>query len=157
MNNIIESFNNYITQINTNKYFIGLSMILLNIGSKIISIQLPKSTEEYVKMNITKQLLLFSMAFIGTRCIVTSLILTAVFIILTDHLFNDESKFCIVPYKYRVLHKLDKLIDENNDGFISDTEINSAIAILERAKKERQKKEQKNTYMSFHNYINSSY
>ena len=150
---VLENFRIGIQSINTNKYFIGLSMIMLNIGSKFVNIQLSKSAEEYVKLNVTKQLLIFSMAFLGTRCIITSLVLTAVFTILSDHLFNEESKFCIVPYKYRILQKT---IDTNNDGNVTESEINSAIIVLEKAKREKQKKEQQNVYTTFHNYINSS-
>ena len=41
--------------VNTNKFFIGLMMILLNIGSKYITIQTSKSMEEYMKLTISKQ------------------------------------------------------------------------------------------------------
>lgn len=136
--------------LNNSKFFAGIIMILLNIGSKFISIQFSKSAEEYLKLNITKQILVFSMAWMGTRDIYTALMLTAVFVILSDHLFNEESKFCIVPKHYRVL---DKLIDTNNDGIISDDEINRAISILEKAKKEQIKKEQKQNFSQFHQYV----
>ena len=69
----------------------------------------------------------------GTRDIYVALGLTAVFTILSDHLFNEESDYCIVPHKYRVL---EKLLDTNNDGIVSETELNDAILILEKAKKE---------------------
>ena len=136
--------------INSNKYFIGLSMIILNVGSKFISIQFSKSTEEYLKMTVTKQILVVSMCFMGTRCVITTLVLTAVFTVLSDHLFNEESHYCVMPHKYRVLHKL---VDINKDGEVSDEELNSAIQILEKSKKEKQKKEQKKTFMNFHDYI----
>jgi len=81
-------------------------------------------------------LLIFSMAWMGTRDIYTAIGLTAAFTILSDYLFNEESRFCIVPHEYRILHKL---IDTNNDGVVSESEIISAIALLEKAKKEKQK------------------
>jgi hypothetical protein len=129
-------------------------MILLNIGSKFISVQFSKSTEEYLKMNVTKQLLVFAMSWMGTRDIYTSLVLTAVFTILSDHLFNEESPYCCVPKKYRILTKL---IDENNDGTVSESEINSAIAILEKAKKDKQKMAQRQTFTLFGDYLADSY
>ena len=46
---------NHIMFLNNSKFFAGIVMILLNIGSKFISIQFSKSTEEYLKMNVTKQ------------------------------------------------------------------------------------------------------
>ena len=134
--------------LNNSKFFAGIVMILLNVGSKFIAIQFSRSTEEYLKLNITKQLLVFSMAWMGTRDIYTALILTAVFTVLSDHLFNEESPYCVVPHKYRLLHKL---MDANNDGIVSEDEINNAVIILEKARKDREQKKQK--FTAFHDYI----
>jgi hypothetical protein len=136
--------------LNNSKFFAGVIMILLNIGSKFISIQFSRSTEEYLKMNITKQILVFAMAWMGTRDIYTALVLTAVFTILSDHLFNEESPYCIVPEKFRILTKV---IDTNEDGIVSENEINSAIAILEKAQKYKNKIEQRKSLLSFNTNI----
>ena len=126
-------------------------MIFLNVGSKFITIQFSKSTEEYIKNSVTKQVLVFAMAWMGTRDIYASLGLTAVFTVLSDHLFNEESKFCVVPHEYRVLHKL---IDTNNDGETTATEIAAAEAVLEKAKREKQRKQQKDLVLKsdFYNF-----
>ena len=130
--NMFEYVHNHILFLNNSKFFAGIIMILLNIGSKFITIQFSKSTEEYLKANVTKQILVFSMAWMGTRDIYIALVLTAVFTILSDHLFNEESPYCVVPEKYKVLNKL---VDTNQDGVVSEQELNSAISILEKAKK----------------------
>ena len=129
----------HILYLNNSKFFAGVIMILLNVGSKFISIQFSKSTEEYLKMSLSKQILVFAMAWMGTRDIYVALGLTAVFVVLSDHLFNEESHFCVVPHKHRILHKL---ADLDNDGTVSDAELNSAIATLEKAKKEKQRHQQ---------------
>ena len=129
-------------------------MILLNVGSKFIAIQFSKSTEEYLKLNVTKQLLVFAMAWMGTRDIYTALVLTAVFTILSDHLFNEESPYCCVPEKYRMLSKL---VDENSDGNVSEEEINNAISILEKAKRDKIKMQQRKNFTLFGNYLADSY
>jgi hypothetical protein len=139
--------------LNNSKFFAGVVMILLNIGSKFISIQFSKSTEEYLKMNVTKQLLVFAMAWMGTRDIYVALVLTAVFTILSDHLFNEESPYCCVPHKYRILAKI---ADENKDGTISEQELNNAIALLEKAKRDKHKMNQLQTFTLFGNYIADS-
>jgi hypothetical protein len=131
-------------------------MILLNVGSKFITIQFSKSTEEYLKMTVTKQILVFAMAWMGTRDIYAALGLTAVFVILSDHLFNEESTFCIVPQNYRVLSRLESTIDSNNDGVVTDDEINAAISTLEKAKKEKQKKQQENIYSKFKEVVQNN-
>lgn len=144
--NTIALANSHIMYLNNSKFFAGIIMILLNIGSKFITIQFSKSTEEYMKYTVTKQLLVFSMAWMGTRDIYTALGLTAVFTILSEYLFNEESSLCIVPHKYRVLHKL---IDTNSDGKITDTEISTALAILEKANREKQRTAQREAMLKF--------
>ena len=128
-------------------------MILLNVGSKFISIQFSKSTEEYLKFSLSKQLLVFAMAWMGTRDIYTALGLTAVFVVLSDHLFNEDSHFCVVPHNYRVL---DKLLDTNKDGIVSEEEITNAIAILDKAHKDKQKNKQKEIYSKYHEINNNN-
>ena len=132
---ILSYLNDHLQYLNNSKFFAGIIMILLNVGSKFISIQFSKSTEEYLKMSLSKQILVFAMAWMGTRDIVTALLLTAVFVILSEHIFNEESPYCMVPQQHRILHKL---VDTNGDGVISEEELNSAIQVLEKAKKEKQ-------------------
>lgn len=152
--NSLDFIHNHIMFLNNSKFFAGVVMILLNIGSKFIAIQFSRSTEEYLKLNITKQILVFAMAWMGTRDIYTALILTAVFTVLSDHLFNEESPYCVVPKKYRILAKF---IDSNNDGSVSEQEINDAISILEKARREKETKNQKQSFTLFHNYLADSY
>jgi hypothetical protein len=141
--------NHHVMYLNNSKFFAGIIMILLNVGSKFITIQFSKSTEEYMKWTVSKQLLVFSMAWMGTRDIYTALGLTAVFTILSEYLFNEESHLCIVPQKYRVL---EKLIDTNDDGEVNDVELSAAISVLEKAKREKQRKEQKLAFAKFDFY-----
>jgi len=138
--------NTNVMSLNNSKFFAGILMILLNVGTKFIQIQFSRSTEEYMKYTITKQLLVFAMAWMGTRDIYAALGLTAVFTILSEYLFNEESSLCIVPQKYRVLHKL---VDTNDDGIVTEDEITAAIGILEKAKKEKQRKTQKEAFTKF--------
>lgn len=144
--NSLSYVNQHVIFLNNNKFFAGIVMILLNIGSKFIMVEFSKSTQEYMKYTVCKQILVFAMAWMGTRDIYTSLGLTAIFTILSEYLFNEESQLCVVPPEYRVLHKL---ADTNNDGVVSDTELSAAIALLEKAKKDKQKKEQKDAYLKF--------
>ena len=65
--------NSHVYTLNDSKYFAGVMMILLNVGSKFITIKFSKSTEEYIKYSVTKQILVFSMAWLGTRDIYTAL------------------------------------------------------------------------------------
>lgn len=149
---IVSTANYYVLQLNSSKFFAGVVMILLNIGAKFITIQFSKSTEEYLKNTVSKQLLVFAMAWMGTRDIYAALGLTAVFTILSDYLFNEESTLCIVPHKYRVL---DKLLDLNDDGHVSETELAQAMSVLEKAKKETQQLNQKKAFSNFNFQMNN--
>ena len=144
--NGIGYINHHIMYLNNSKFFAGVIMILLNVGSKFITIQFSKSTEEYMKWTVSKQLLVFSMAWMGTRDIYAALGLTAVFTILSEYLFNEESSLCIVPQKYRVL---EKLIDIDDDNVVSELELSAAVAVLEKAKREKRRKDQKEAFKNF--------
>jgi hypothetical protein len=143
------SIHNVVKNLDNSKLFAGIIMILLNVGSKFITIQFSKSTEEYLKMNIGKQMLVFAMAWLGTREIYAALLLTAAFVILSEHMFNEESEYCVVPKEHRILSKL---IDTTEDGVVSEVELNEAIKVLEKSKREKQRSQQKNAFIDFHEY-----
>ena len=117
--------------LNNSRFFAGLVMIMLNIGSKYITIELSKSQEQYLRNSVARQLLIFSISWMGSRDIITALALTAIFNVLTEHLFNEKSSYCVVPEKWR---NFADVIDTNKDGEISQDELNKAISLLEKAK-----------------------
>ena len=124
-----DKLNEFYTSINTNKLFIGFSMIFLNIGSRYIELKLTKSQEMLLK-NIGREILIFSVAFIGTRDIIISLIITSLFIIFSKYVFNEDSKYNILPEKYK---QLSAAIDTNHDGELSQEEIDNALKVLKKA------------------------
>jgi hypothetical protein len=137
-----------ILSLNDSKFFAGIIMILLNIGSKFITMRFSKSQEAYLKLVLSRQLLIFSVAWMGTRDIYMALTITAVFIVLADFILNEESKFCILPDKFKDFYKI---LDTDGDGVLTDDEINNSIKILEKAKKMNQKQNNMNAYEKFHN------
>jgi len=126
------SFTNMFHSINNSKFFAGIVMIMLNIGSKYITIKLSKSQEAYLSSTVARQLLIFSIIWMGTRDVLISLGMTAAFVVLTDHLFNEKSGYCVIPHHLR---KYEELIDDNKDGKVTDEEVKKAKDILERARK----------------------
>lgn len=133
-----------IGRLNSSKYFTGIVMIMLNIGSRFVEIKLSDSMEQYIKYNIAREVLIFSMAWMGTRDIIVALLLTAAFVVLSDFLLNAKSNLCILPNKQKYLK-----VDTNKDGIITDVEINKAIELLERAKKQKQT-ERNETLMNYY-------
>ena len=143
-----------ILSLNDSKFFAGIIMILLNIGSKFITMRFSKSQEAYLKLVLSRQLLIFSIAWMGTRDIYMALTITAVFIVLADFILNEESKFCILPDKFKDFYKI---LDTDGDGVLTDDEINNSIKILEKAKKMNQKQNNMKAYEKFHNLKDNNY
>ena len=117
-----------INAFNNNKYVYGFLMILLNIGARYIEMDLVKSHKEFLSSKMLRRLLIFTVAFIGTRDLVASLIITATFIIFVLNLFNADSKYYVLPNSL-------KKLDTNNDGIISPEEIKNAYELLQKAGK----------------------
>lgn len=143
---IANFLHNNIMLVNSSQVFSGIMIIMMNLGSKYVTIELSKSSAEYLKLSVTRQIMIFVLAWMGSRNIYVALGLTAVLIILTDHLFNEESSFCIVPHEYRLLKDM---IDTNKDGIVSKEELDNAMAILAKASKEKQMQQQKDALMNF--------
>ena len=74
-------------------------MILLNLGSRYIAQELSDTHEELLNNVVIRRIIVFTVAFTATRDIITSLILTAAFIILVSGIFNENSKYYILPKK----------------------------------------------------------
>ncbi len=129
----------YLKALNNSKFFAGLVMIMLNIGSKYVTIELSKNQEQYLKNNIGRQILVFVFSCFVIFFFLVSLALTAIFTVLADHLFNEQSQLCIIQRKYRRYeHLLD--LDKNNE--VSEEEIRKATEVLEKANVKTQRQEQ---------------
>lgn len=126
----IYKYYKYYNKVNNSKLLSGLAMIVLNIFSKYVELNISKSQEAYIRNSITREILIFTVIFVGTHDIIISLLLTAAFIILSNTVFNEKSRFCVMPEKYK---RLQDVLDTNKDNSISDAEIERARNILYRA------------------------
>ena len=136
---VINTLFEYLGRLNNSKFFAGLIMILLNIGSKYITIELSKSQEEYLKNKVGRQILIFAISWMGSRDILVALVLTGIFTVLTNHLFNEESRFCVIPQKYR---NYEHLLDLDKNNVVTEDEIKKARELLAKVNKKEQKREQ---------------
>ncbi len=127
--------NDGINRINDSKIFAGLMIITLNIASRFVTIKLGKSMESYLKYTFSKYLLVFTIAWMGTRDIYIALTIMTIFIIITDYLLNDDSIFCILPEEFKDYHQ-DLLENDGNSGEVTEEEIKKAEKVLERAKEQ---------------------
>ena len=132
--------------INNSKLFTGLIMICLNIGSKFITVKLSPSQEEFMKNYVAREILVFAVCWMGTRDILTALVLTGSFFIITEYLFHEDSSLCIAP---NYLKKIKDSLDMNNDGIISQEEIDNAIKLLTKSKENIISKEKEKLFKAF--------
>ena len=96
--------------INDNKYFIGFMMILVNIGSRFIIGELSDSQKKLINDKLLRRLFIFGVFFMATRDIISSLVLTIMFVLLVSELFNEDSELSLFPKE-----------EENNDDKKGDS------------------------------------
>ena len=74
-------------------------MILMNLGSKYVSLELSEAQEEFLSKKSIRRVLIFAIFFMATRDIIISVLLTGIFILFIGSLFNDNSKFSLIKKK----------------------------------------------------------
>ena len=135
--NLFEYIHSHIQRINDSKIFAGLMIIIINIVSKYTSIGLSKTMESYLKYTFSRQLLMFSIAWMGTRDIYIAFFATIMFTLFTDYLFNEDSVFCILTENFREYHTT---LNANNaystNDVVTSEEIKKAKEVLAKAKEQ---------------------
>tara|TARA_Y100001958_G_C21247117_1_gene578095 strand:+ start:2587 stop:2952 length:366 start_codon:yes stop_codon:yes gene_type:complete len=92
INKIVEYFSESSQILNENKYFIGLSMILVNIGSRYIIDDLNNEHRNLIRNEYVRKIFIFCVFFMSTRDVLISLFLTILFVIFIKEIFNFEEK-----------------------------------------------------------------
>lgn len=80
-----------IASVNSNPYFIGSMMLLLNLGGRHLATGLTPEQDKFFQEPWFRRLLIFVVFFIGTRNLISSIFMSIVFILLVGFLFNDTS------------------------------------------------------------------
>ena len=114
-----------ILNLNNSKLFVGCSLILMNIGSRYIIHDLPKTLDNIFKHNILRKLVIFCIIFVAIRDIKMSILITLLYVLIFNILIHEKSAACILPNHY---------LDFNGDGEVSPEEIEKAKAILSKYK-----------------------
>jgi hypothetical protein len=85
---VLKQIYNTVGFLNTNTMFAGIMLLILNVGGRYIVHELEGTDEEYAQNIFLRRVAIFAVCFIGTKDLVTSLILTASFVILAGGLFR---------------------------------------------------------------------
>ncbi len=70
--------------LNNSKFFLGVMLLLLNVGSRHLVDEFSTNPEEYSRNLVLRRVAIFAVCFVGTRDLVISLLLTAGFVILAQ-------------------------------------------------------------------------
>jgi hypothetical protein len=97
-------FHDQVKIMNNSKLFAGLMIIILNVSSKFVTIKLSKSMEAYLKYTFSRNILIFAIAWMGTRDIYIALAITFLFILFMDYLLNEDSPYCCLPNDFTNYH-----------------------------------------------------
>ena len=125
----------YLSIINESKILVGIAMILLNIGSKYVDFRFTKAQEQLLRNGIAREILIFTIVFMGTRDIVYALLLTAAFIILSEFAFNEKSDYCLV--KKQLTKASDIIKSQLSSDDVTPEEEQRALDVIRRAEKNR--------------------
>lgn len=128
-------FLNYYNSLNDNKLFAGFIILMMNICTRYEALELSKSQTYYIKHIFGKPIMIFAILWIGTRDIFISLIFTIIFMVTSEYLFNDESKYCIIPENCK----------PNENKIITKKQINDAVHLLKEARKQKKIKDEDKT------------
>jgi len=109
---------NILINLSNSKLFSGCIMLLTNIGGKYLIMDLPNNMEKlFSKYFILRILVIFSIFFMATRDIKSSILLSLLFFIVVKYFINEKSSFCIVK-------------SENNNNKITEDEYMKAKKIV---------------------------
>ena len=150
---MIETINNNVLKINRSPYFLAMMILIVNIGSKYLDINFGFTSVKFFSSEIMKLLVLFAICYTATRDLYISLIVTAIFLFMFEHLFHEESSMCIVPAKYRSYkNPVKKVVKNTNLIYVDD--INEAIRVLTKAKMNKECVKQNEIFEKFRYYTN---
>jgi hypothetical protein len=169
MSDFLKPVHDYVVMLNGSKIFAGLMIIVLQISSRFVTIRLSKTMESYLKYTFSKQILIFAIAWMGTRDIYIAIAITLIFSLVMDVVCNEDSNYCMLPNQFKdyhmklaeeheednIVNKLPGMPPTANDSpkpksveqkvektkIVSNEEIQNALLILDNAK-------QQNTYQS---------
>jgi len=91
----ISPLDGFLQIFNNNPYFIGLMMLILNLGGRFISLEVTKKQEQFLQHPWVRRILIFTVLFVATRNIWVAFWATLTFVLFLGYLFNENSSLCL--------------------------------------------------------------
>jgi hypothetical protein len=80
---------------NNNPYFIGIMMLILNLGGRFISMEITKKQELFFQHPWVRRILIFTVLFVATRNLWVAFWTTVTVVLFLGYLFNENSALCL--------------------------------------------------------------
>ena len=84
---------------NNNPILSGCFMVVMNLGSKYINLDIPNGMQIFFSHPWVRKLTIFAISYIATKNFETALCIVLVYILCTTFLMNEKSKYCIPKIK----------------------------------------------------------
>jgi hypothetical protein len=119
-----------LTALASNKMFIGFAMLMMNMGSRFVIMDIGKAHEALLTNPIVKKIVVFCMFFVATRDIMVAAILSFAFSVIVHGLLHEKSRFSMIPKS--MLAKLHMTTMHATSQRVSVDEYTNALATIER-------------------------
>ena len=90
---MINIISNLFNDLSNSKYFLGIMMIIVNIGARYIIEELNPEQKKYLNSKFFRRIIIFSAFFVATRDILSSITLTIIFVLFIGELFNNNKNY----------------------------------------------------------------
>lgn len=86
----------FLSSLSTNKMFVGLAMILMNVGSRYVVGDITPLQEKILASSLVKPLVVFCIFFVSTRDILVSCMLSFAYLFVVNNLLNEAKSINIL-------------------------------------------------------------
>lgn len=81
--------------LNTSPFVSGCVMLMMNLGGKYVMMDIPNGMNSFFAHPWVRKITIFCIAFVATRNIQTSLLVSLLFILFSRFLMNEKSNCCL--------------------------------------------------------------
>jgi hypothetical protein len=97
MATVINPIDAFFGTLNTNPFFIGIMMLLLNLGGRFLGMEISKNQERVMQHPWIRRFFIFTVLFVATRNVLVAFFLTILVLIFLSFLLNENSDLYLGP------------------------------------------------------------
>lgn len=88
---IVNPIDVFLGTLNTNPFFIGVMMLLLNLGGRFLGLEISKNQEKVMSHPWVRRFFIFTVLFVATRNVLVAFFMTILVLLLLAFLLNENS------------------------------------------------------------------